>query len=127
MSQPVIPAPLPPPTADEVDAAVASQVASYFQSYAAMNLQNNQDLFMLRSVVVAWTQHDGSLNYMIDSCDPTVNGGDTVTCRGLVAEYGAVVIRVYEWAVALPSLAEVTAPDEVQDAANDPAQWVAPQ
>ena len=122
-----IPAPLAPPTPAQVDAAVASQVASYFQSYAAMNLQNNQDSFTLRSVVVAWTQHDGTLNYTLNDCDPTLNGPDTVTCRGLIAEYGAVVIRVYEWPVSLPSLAEVTAPDVVQAAANDPAQWVAPQ
>ena len=124
-----IPAPLPPPTTAAVDEALAQAVAVYMQEAAQSQLmQPGVTSFTLRAVAVCYTQHDGTMGFPgLNVLDPTVNGADTVTCRGLVDEYGAIVIRIYEWPVMLPTVAQVTAPDAVQAAANDPTQWVAPE
>jgi len=123
-----IPAPLPPPTPEQVDALVASNVAEYFQQQTILNLQGFESTFTMRAVAVAWTNHDGTTGFNgINVYDPTANPMDTVACRGLIAEYGAIVIRIYEWTVNPPTLAQVTADAATQAAANDASAWAAPE
>jgi len=121
-----IPAPLPPPTAEAVDAAVALSVVNSFFNQFNQQIEVNGPPVTLRVTVVAWTQHDGTLGTMF-GIDPTANPPDTVTCRGLIAEYGAVVVRVYEWLASLPAIAQVTADAATQAAANDASAWAAPE
>lgn len=133
-----IPAPLPPPAAAAIDAAVAYSgvIQTRFRAGLATQLAVNSfdgtvtDSMTgtLTATVLAWTNHDGTMGLSAPGqYDPAANGGDTVTARGLIAEYGAVVARVYEWNWSVPSIASLVAPDAVQAAANDPATWTAPE
>jgi hypothetical protein len=122
-----IPAPLAPPTPAEVDVQFTEELTTWFTSMVADQLAGGSPPVPIRAVVVAWTNHDGTMGGFFNTVDPTRSGAATVQCRGLVAEYGAVTVRVYQLTPNRPTLAQVTQPDAVQAAANDPAQWVAPE
>lgn len=124
-----IPAPLPPPAAADIDAYMldTAMIAQFISQAEASQASGVSTPISMRAVVFGWTNHDGTFGFTAPGqLDPAADGQSTLTARGLVAEYGAVVARVYQWTFTPLAVADVAAPDSVQAAANDPATWVSP-
>lgn len=94
-----IPAPLPAPTPAQISTQLGSTVSAFMATQAAAQFvasASGSAMNGIQAVIVAWTNHDGTMGFMgVNALDPVLRGADAVTIRGLIAEYGAVTIQVY--------------------------------
>jgi hypothetical protein len=107
-------APLPA----DVDAWAATQPG--FAAYLAGAAQ--QPGITVSAVVVGWTRADLTQHFA-QIPDPAVSSEAANFLRGLLAAYGAILVRVYQFTFTQPTPASVAAAAAVQAAANNPAAW----
>lgn len=110
-----------PPTTADLDTWVAGQQGLLqFLGSAVVSPGTQQ-----RAIIVGWTRNDASQGFA-HIPDPRTSAEASMMLRGLVAAYGAVTVRVYQFTFAPPAPAALAAPQAIQDQANNPANWTTP-
>src|SRR6185312_12654112 len=109
-----------PPATTDSDTWVAGQSAlTQWFSSAVLNPGTQ-----VTAIIVGWTRGDGTQHFLHIQ-NPAQDPQSSAVLRGLVAEYGSILVRVYQFTFTAPTPASLAAAQALQDAANNPANWTA--